>query len=121
MVTPPAPAPARLLVCSVNWLGDAIMAMPALQALREKWPKTEVSILTKPGLALLWALHEVPNQVFTMPKGTFGLLGLAKTIKNMNFEVHTSFPTLFGLLCHLFWPKYPKESAFRAIFRVILC
>lgn len=112
MVTPPAPAPARLLVCSVNWLGDAIMAMPALQALHEKWPKTEVSILTKPGLAPLWALHEVPNQVFTMPKGTFGLLGLAKPIKNMDFEVSYILPHSFRSALPPFLAKIPQRIGF---------
>ena len=61
----PAPAPRRprLLVCSLNWLGDAVMSMPALQLLRDRRPDAEVTLLAKPGLVPLWTMHAAPNRV----------------------------------------------------------
>ena len=46
-----APTGPRLLVCGVNWLGDAVMTLPALQALREHHAGTELTVLTKIGRA----------------------------------------------------------------------
>jgi len=37
------PAPRRLLVRMPNWLGDAVMALPALAAVRRAWPDAHVT------------------------------------------------------------------------------
>ena len=45
----------RAVVVTPNWLGDALMSMPAIQAFAaERGP---VAVLTKPPLAPLWRLH----------------------------------------------------------------
>ena len=46
--------PARLLVRGVNWLGDAVMTTPALQRLRERFPRAQITMLTSNKLAELW-------------------------------------------------------------------
>ncbi len=53
----------HLLVRSVNWLGDAVMAMPALQRLREALPHTRITVLTHQKLADLWALQPAVDAV----------------------------------------------------------
>ncbi|MGA1194714.1 MAG: lipopolysaccharide heptosyltransferase II [Kiritimatiellia bacterium] len=53
----------RELVVSVNWIGDAIMAMPALQLYRHKYPNRHLAVLARGALADLWAMHEAPNQI----------------------------------------------------------
>ena len=61
-------APARLVVRGVNWLGDAIMSMPALMRLREALPKTHVALLTSGKLADLWHAHEGIDEVITFSR-----------------------------------------------------
>jgi len=38
----------KILVRAVNWLGDAVMTTPALQAVRETFPDAEITILANP-------------------------------------------------------------------------
>src|SRR5436189_296369 len=38
--------PRRILVRGVNWLGDAVMTTPALQRLRERFPRAHITLLT---------------------------------------------------------------------------
>src|SRR5215813_2334973 len=38
----------KILIRATNWVGDAIMALPALRAVREKFTQAEVSILARP-------------------------------------------------------------------------
>jgi heptosyltransferase II len=38
----------NILVRATNWVGDAVMSLPALRALRERFPAAEISILAKP-------------------------------------------------------------------------
>ena len=46
MAAPIHPAPRRLLIRGVNWLGDAVMTTPALLRLRELFPQTHIALLT---------------------------------------------------------------------------
>ncbi len=48
----------RILVRATNWLGDAVMSLPALRALRERFPSAEIAILAKPWVADLY--HREP-------------------------------------------------------------
>ena len=53
----------RELVVSVNWIGDAIMAMPALQEYRRRFPRVELVVLARGIMADLWKLHRSPDRV----------------------------------------------------------
>ena len=44
-------APARILVKEVNWLGDIVMSLPALRAIRKAYPEAKLSVLIKKELA----------------------------------------------------------------------
>lgn len=44
----------RILVRATNWVGDAVMSLPALRSLRERFPHAEISILAKPWVADLY-------------------------------------------------------------------
>jgi heptosyltransferase-2 len=50
-------APANILVRGVNWLGDAVMTTPALQRLRERFPRAQITLLTHQKLKDLWGNH----------------------------------------------------------------
>jgi heptosyltransferase-2 len=44
----------RILVRATNWVGDAVMSLPALRALRDRFPTAKISILAKPWVADLY-------------------------------------------------------------------
>jgi len=41
----------EILVRGTNWIGDAVMTLPALKAIRKTWPQAQISILAKPWVA----------------------------------------------------------------------
>ena len=49
----------RLLIRSSNWLGDAVMSIPAVQACRKSRPDLHLTVLTPAKLAALW--RRVPD------------------------------------------------------------
>lgn len=59
------PAPQRLLVRGVNWLGDAVMTTPALLRLREAFPHARLTLLTARKLADVWMHHPAVDEVLT--------------------------------------------------------
>ena len=44
-----------ILVRATNWVGDAVMSLPALRALRGRFPNAKISILAKPWVGDLYA------------------------------------------------------------------
>ncbi|MFO1520602.1 MAG: lipopolysaccharide heptosyltransferase II [Kiritimatiellia bacterium] len=66
---------------SPNWLGDIVMALPALQVWRGRNPDTRLAILARPALAGLWSLHEAVDEVIPFPAGAGGLLAAAGRLR----------------------------------------
>src|ERR1700692_3236118 len=46
--------PDNILVRATNWVGDAVMSLPALRALRQRFPEAHISILAKSWVADLY-------------------------------------------------------------------
>ncbi|MBV9268611.1 MAG: hypothetical protein JO061_20750 [Acidobacteriaceae bacterium] len=44
----------KILVRSTNWVGDAVMSIPALQALRAQYPNSHIAILARPWVGALY-------------------------------------------------------------------
>ncbi len=58
--------PARTLVISPNWIGDAVMAQPLLQFLRQQHPGRPIDVLAPPSVAPVWrAVAEVDTVLET--------------------------------------------------------
>jgi len=85
------PAPRRLLVRGVNWLGDAVMTTPALQRLRERFPKADITLLTHQKLADLWRRHPSLNAVLTLSSGE-GPWSVARRLRAGNFQTALVLP-----------------------------
>ena len=52
--------PSRVLIISPNWIGDAIMAQPLLQLLRQRYPSVVIDVLAPAWVAPVWeAMEEV--------------------------------------------------------------
>ena len=53
------PEPARVLIVSPNWLGDAVMALPAIGDVRRRFTNARLTIAARPAVAPLFA--QVPG------------------------------------------------------------
>ena len=85
------PEPRRILVRSVNWLGDAVMATPALQRLRERFPGSSITLLTQQKLASLWEQHPSVDNVLALPAG-LGPWSVARRLRSGAFGLAVVLP-----------------------------
>jgi heptosyltransferase II len=53
----------NILVRATNWVGDAVMSLPALRALRQRFPNARISILAKPWVADLYRREPLCNEL----------------------------------------------------------
>ena len=53
----------KILIRATNWVGDAVMSLPALWAVRERFPQAYIAILAKPWVADLYAREKFADDV----------------------------------------------------------
>jgi len=58
--------PARLLVLAPNWLGDAVMALPAIADLRRRWPAARLTVAARASVAPVFELAGSVDGVMTL-------------------------------------------------------
>lgn len=62
----------KILVRATNWVGDAVMSLPALRALRQRFPDAEIVILAKPWVADLYGRESFCTRVIPYTPKTLG-------------------------------------------------
>ena len=73
----------KILVRATNWVGDAIMALPALRAVRTRFPDAEITILARPYVAFIYKDQQVcDNMMFVDDKRD-----MVREIRAQKFDV----------------------------------
>jgi heptosyltransferase-2 len=49
--------PKKIMVRATNWIGDAVMSLPALEALRARFPDSEIVLVSKPWVSEIYLNH----------------------------------------------------------------
>src|SRR5207247_3990175 len=57
----------RILLRSSNWLGDAVMSVPAVRAIKKGRPDTHVTILAPEKIAPIWKLVSEVDEILSLP------------------------------------------------------
>jgi len=57
----------RLYVRATNWLGDAVMSLPAIRAIRQIFPHAYLAVVARPALADLYARESAVDRVIPYP------------------------------------------------------
>jgi heptosyltransferase-2 len=81
----------KILVRATNWVGDAVMSLPALEAIRRRWPQAEIAVLGRDWVADLFRGQGCADRilVFDHPgrhRGALGLERLARELREERFD-----------------------------------
>jgi len=87
----PAEGIERLLIRGTNWIGDVVMTLPAVAAVRRTWPRARISILAKPWVAEVYRLSPDADEIipFEEPGRHAGIPGkwrLAADLRRYGFD-----------------------------------
>ena len=79
----------KILIRGTNWIGDAILTLPAVAAIRANYPQAHIAVLVKPWVADIYRLFSAVDEViiyenkFDTPAGVFRL---ARILKGRKFD-----------------------------------
>jgi heptosyltransferase-2 len=99
----------RILVRATNWVGDVVMCMPALDALRSNFPDSHIAVLARPWVAALFAHHPGVDQVIPYTRGRgfskdlSEMIRVVRLMKSVKFDLAVLFQNAFeaALLSYL--------------------
>lgn len=75
-----------VLIRSVNWLGDAVMSLPAIRAIRKLHPNDKISILTRRTLCELFQLESSIDEVIIYEKGLTGKIRAIRELREKKYQ-----------------------------------
>ncbi len=81
----------NILIRGTNWIGDAVLTLPSLAAVRAAFPAAHITVLAKPWVAEVYALSPeidrvIPYQRPGVHEGIKGLIRLAGELRVRRFD-----------------------------------
>ena len=99
----------NILVRVTNWVGDMVMCLPALEAVRANFPESSITAVARPWVVPMIKNHPAVDHVISLEKGR-GLAGnlmafgrVVRLIRSESYDIAFLFPNAFGaaLLAYL--------------------
>ncbi|MBW1804486.1 MAG: glycosyltransferase family 9 protein [Deltaproteobacteria bacterium] len=59
----------RILVRATNWIGDAVMTIPTIEAIRKNFPSSHLTVLARPWVITLLENHPAVDRVIPFERG----------------------------------------------------
>ena len=108
----------KVLVRAPNWLGDAILSLPALAEVRARFPEAEIAVLARASVAELFACVPAANRVIVFDHrgrhaGVMGLLRLAGELRRERFDLAVLFQNAFQAALIAFLAGIPRRLGYR--------
>ena len=109
--------PRHILIRGVNWIGDAVMTIPAMRELRRLFPQSRITLLIKKPMDRLFANFSAVDHVtgFTVRRGVAGLLdrlNLARMLRKERYDLSLIFPNSFDSALIPFVSGIPERIGF---------
>jgi heptosyltransferase-2 len=93
--------PDRIVIVAPNWLGDAVMALPAIADIRRHFAESHLAIAARPPVAPLFTMVQGIDETLTLPgaggwRALFGWQDAAEALKKGSFDVAVLLPNSFA-------------------------
>ncbi len=110
----------NILICGVNWLGDACMSMPALQVFRSQQPDLKITMLTRPALKPLWELHPCIDSTIPLTPTLAGMRKATRLVKALDAQEAYIFPNSWRSALIPYFARVPHRIAQRGHHRSLI-
>jgi lipopolysaccharide heptosyltransferase II len=112
------PEPRRILVREVNWLGDLVISLPALRAVRRTWPQAHLAVMVRRELAGFFDGARWVDEVigFRRSLGVGGIWDRIRAIGAIRagrFDLAILFPNSFESALWTTVARVPRRAGYR--------
>lgn len=107
----------KLLVRATSWVGDAILAVPALREIRRVQGGAEITVLARPWVADLYRREDFCDHVL-LHQG--GRLALAAALRKLRFDCALLLPNAFDAALVAWLARIPRRIGYARDGRALL-
>jgi len=104
--------PFRILIRSSNWLGDAVMSVPAVRAIKTGRPDAHITISAPSNIAAIWKLIPEVDAIIPLPRDSlFATVRLLR--RHRSFDVAILFPNSVRVALEAWLSGSPRRVGYR--------
>ncbi len=110
-----AAGPKKLLVRAPNWIGDAVMSLPALDALKALYPAAEIYVLAKTRAVPVFENNPAVAGIIEYGRehnGFTGRLKLSGELRRHGFDMAVLFQNAFDAALISFLSRIPERAGY---------
>ena len=105
---------AKILIRGPNWVGDAVLAIPALKAVRRRYPEAEITLLVRPWVAGLFTSAPFIDKLWSenKPTGLADWSRILREIRDRDFDLALLLPNSFESALMMFLGRVPRRIGY---------
>lgn len=104
----------KILIRGPNWVGDAVLAIPALKAVRRHWAEAEITLLVRPWVAGLFTAAPFVDKVWSeaKPSSLSAWTRITRDIRRRGFDLALLLPNSFESALMMFLGGVPRRVGY---------
>ncbi len=112
----------KIIVRVPNWVGDCVLAVPALRSLRRGFPRAEVWVAAKPGTRDLFAVDGLADGIVNLPEDNSwrGFRQASRQVAEGSFDSGLLLTNSFGSALLFYLSRIPERWGYASDGRSLL-
>jgi len=104
----------RIGIRATNWLGDAVMSLPAIRVIRQVCPRAEIAVVARPAVAELYARESCVNRVIPcpQPQSLRSRRAFAARLRAEHFDAALLLPNSFDVALTAWLARIPERIGY---------
>jgi len=106
--------PDKILIRAPNWVGDAVLSIPAMKAVREHFSEAEITLLVRPWVAGLFTSAPFIDKLWSeeKPSSLSSWRRITRDIRGRGFDLALLFPNSFESALMIFLGGVPQRIGY---------
>src|SRR6266853_1443094 len=104
--------PFRILIRSSNWLGDAVMSVPAVRAIKNGRPDAHITVAVPSKIAAMWKLIPEVDAILPLPNGSL-IPAVSLQRRQPAFDAAILFPNSLRVALESWLSGIPRRVGYR--------
>jgi heptosyltransferase-2 len=104
----------KILIRGPNWVGDSVLAIPAMKAVRARFPDAEITLLVRPWVAGLFSSAPFVDKVWAeeKPAGLADWIRITRQMRTLEFDLALLLPNSFESALMMFLGRVPQRVGY---------